>query len=169
MIKLILFRQFLYSWMVICHLHLLFRFSNLFPGNSRVMKLLWCGKCYSICTFSTPQTGTTAAQCLPSYSFMVLFSLQSIHLSISALASRCIMESCVSSAFPECTSITFTQKMLLLSGLQSFMWQPFSQVACVGSAIIFSARRYLVGPLIHRGMPCGMSSWVSILTLQTPS
>lgn len=101
-------------------------FLHLFPGNNRVMKLRWCGRCNFICTSSTHQIGITAAQCPPSSSFMVPFLLVFMLLSILALASRRIMGYCVSSAFPECTSITFTRKMLLLSGLQSYIWPPLS-------------------------------------------
>ena len=142
---------------------------NLFPGNSRVMKPLWYGRCSCICTSSTHQIGTIAVQC-PSSSFcMVLFLLQSIQWYVWELVSRCIMRSSASSASLECISITSTRRMPLLSGLQRCTWPPFSSVLCAGFSTVFSARRYQAGLSTHRVMHCGMYLWVSIHTLQTRS
>ena len=145
---------------------------NLFPGNSRVMKVmkpLWYGRCSCICTSSTHQIGTNAVKC-PSSSFcMVLHLLQSIQWCVLELVWGCIMWSFASSASLECISTTFTHGMPLLSGLPRCTLLRFSSAPYAGFSTVFSARRYRVGRLTRRAMHCGMCSWVSIHTLQTHS
>lgn len=138
-------------------------------GNNRVMKLRWFGRCFFTYISSTLQIGTTVVQCPPSSSSMVRPLLLFIHLSILALALGYIMWSSVCFAYPECTSTTYTQTMLLPSGLQSSTLPHFFSEVCVGLAIAFSAKRSLSGLLIRRVMLCGTCSWVSIPTLQTRS
>lgn len=141
---------------------------NLLSGNSKVMKLQWYGRCSCTSTSCTRRIGTTTVQCLLSYFSMALYSRLPTHWFVSALASRCIMWFYVCCAFPGCTSIIYTHKIFMLKGLQSFMRLPYSLVVFAGCVIVVSAMRYLVGPSTHKVMPCGMSSWVLILTLQTP-
>ena len=75
-------------------------------GNSKVMKLLWYGRCCCTCTSSTLQIGITAVQCPSSSSCMVLFLQLPIQCFILVLASKCIISFSFFSAFRECTRIT---------------------------------------------------------------
>jgi hypothetical protein len=89
-------------------------------GNNKVMKLLCCGRFCCTCTSSTLRIGITVVQCPSSYFCMVLLLLLSIHLSVSALASKFITSSSVSSVFQECTSITFIPQMCVPRGSESY-------------------------------------------------
>lgn len=144
-------------------------FRNIFAGNSRAMRLLWYGRCSFTCISSTPQIGTIAVQCPPFSSYMVLFLQRFIQSSDLRLVLRCTMWSCVFSAYLECTSIIYTHKTCMLSGLQSCMWPLFLLGVYVGLVIMFSAKRYPVGRLTLKVMPCGIYSWALIPTLQTLS
>lgn len=56
-----------------------------------------------------------------------------------------------------------------LNNLPSCMWQPLFSVAYAGCVIASSASKYLLGPSILRVTHYGMSSWVSIRTMQIRS
>ncbi|KAL0452020.1 UNVERIFIED_CONTAM: Alkaline ceramidase [Sesamum latifolium] len=73
------------------------------------MKHLWCGKCSSISTSSTHQTGTTRVRCPHSCSSTVQYSLSLIHSFVLTLVSKCTMCCFVFFAFQGCTSIFLTE------------------------------------------------------------
>ncbi|KAJ9169192.1 hypothetical protein P3X46_020653 [Hevea brasiliensis] len=102
-------------------------------------------------TSSIHQIGTIVARCPLSYSCMVLFLLlfhPVVHFEIGSKVRYVIL--CF-------LCIPRTHKMLLPSCLQNCMWLPFLLVVCVGFLIVFSARRYQIGPSTHWDMLSGMS------------
>lgn len=134
--------------------------------NNKEMKHQWYGKCYYTSTSSTHLTGTTKPQCPLFYSSTVPFLPYSILKSVLISVSNLITYSFVFYASHGCTNTTFTHTISPQNTLQNSISSHCFLAFHVGFLIALFVGKFLFGSLIHKGMLCGMCSWLLIRILR---